>query len=60
MYYVAYACGFLAIRNTDKGLNKTVPVVDVREAKPFTNFAEADEEARGRIQGHYAILNTGA
>lgn len=60
MFYVAYACGFLAIRNTDKGPNKTVPVIDVREATPFPTFGAADDAARSRISGHYVILNTGA
>lgn len=59
MFYVAYACGFLSIRNTEKGKNKTVPVVDVREATPFPTFDAADTEAKGRLDGHYAVLNIG-
>lgn len=58
MFYVAYAAGFLCIQNTDKGTNKTVPVVDVREATPFTTFEQADTEAKSRLFGHYAVLCT--
>lgn len=59
MFYVAYSQGFLCIKNTDKGRNKTVPVVDVREATSFPTFQQADDEARARLQCHYAVLGTG-
>jgi hypothetical protein len=56
MFYVAAKDGFMVIKNTNKGTNKTVWVVDVREAKPFPTFEEADAEARSRVQGHYVVL----
>jgi hypothetical protein len=56
MFYVAAKDGFMVIKNTSKGQNKTVWVVDVREAKPFPTFDEADTEAKSRIQGYYAVL----
>ncbi len=56
MFYVAAKDGFMVIKNTSKGPNKTVWVVDVREAKAFGTFDEADAAAVSRIQGHYAVL----
>ncbi len=58
MFYVAAKDGFMVIKNTSKGPNKTVWVLDVREAKVFPTFAEADSAAASRIQGHYAVLGT--
>lgn len=59
MFYVAYSQGFLCVKNTDKGKNKTVPVVDVREATPFPTFDAADTAAKGRLNGYYAVLGIG-
>jgi hypothetical protein len=56
MFYVAAKDGFMVIKNTSKGTNKTAWVVDVREAKPFLTYDEADTEAKSRIQGHYVVL----
>jgi hypothetical protein len=56
MFYVAAKDGFLVIKNTAAGPNKTVWVVDVREAQVFQTYGEADTAARSRIQGHYVVL----
>lgn len=56
MFYVAAEEGFMVIKNTAAGPNKTVWVVDVRKAKPFPTYEEADTVARSRVQGHYAVL----
>lgn len=56
MFYIAAKDGFMVIKNTAAGPNKTVWVVDVREAKPFPTYDEADTAARSRIQGHYTVL----
>jgi hypothetical protein len=56
MFYVAAKDGFMVIKNTAAGPNKTTWVVDVREAPPFLTFEQADAMARSRVQGHYAVL----
>jgi len=56
MFYVAAKDSFLVIKNTAAGPNKTVWVVDVREAQLFPTYGSADTAARSRIQGHYAVL----
>lgn len=56
MFYVAAKDGFMVIKNTAAGPNKTVWVVDIREAKPFLTYDEAETAAHSRVQGHYAVL----
>lgn len=58
MFFVASKEGFLVIKNTAAGQSRTTWVTDVREAQPFTTYAEADTTARSRVQDHYLILNT--
>lgn len=58
MFYVAAKDGFMVIKNTAAGPNKTVWVVDVREAKPFATYDEADTAARSRTKSHYLVVNT--
>lgn len=58
MFYIAAAPGFLLIKNTEAGPNKTTWTEDVRIATPFETWDEADAAARGRAHGYFAVLST--
>lgn len=49
MYYIAYKNGFIG----DK-----LPTQNIRLAKPFVSFAEADAFAKHQKLTYYAILHT--